>query len=78
MDCNGKCALKKQLKAASKEKDESKEDFELVQNYQFSAFLASSVTEVQHSQKTIGHFSFVNSNVGQEKQPFLEIEHPPC
>ncbi|MFA9220560.1 MAG: hypothetical protein ACEQSL_05185 [Sediminibacterium sp.] len=78
MDCNGKCALKKELKAASKEKDASKEAFDFAQQLQLGTFTfpAHSILEFYLFEE--GKSAFASFNEGSVKHPLLEIEHPPC
>jgi hypothetical protein len=77
-DCNGKCALKKQLKAASKEKDASKEAFDFAQQLQLSAFVSPSNSMFHPLLFMEEKTSFALFNEGRENHPLLEIEHPPC
>gem|GEM_PF-2658000 len=78
MDCNGKCALKKQLKSASKEKEASKEAFDFSQQLQLSPFdfpiNSTFPTFLLNEMKA----SFALLNEGTVNHPLLEIEHPPC
>ena len=78
MDCNGKCALKKQLKSASKEKDASKEALDFVQQLQLSAFDCPKSIVFHFSVLVQENPSFVFHNEGHVQDPVLEIEHPPC
>ena len=78
MDCNGKCALKKQLKSASKEKDASKEALDFVQKFQVGAFDCPKSIGFQFSVLLEENPSFAFHNEGHVQDPFLEIEHPPC
>ena len=78
MDCNGKCALKKQLKSASKEKDASKEALDFVQQLQLSAFDCSKSIDFQFAVLLEENSSLAFHNEGYVQDPLLEIEHPPC
>jgi hypothetical protein len=78
MDCNGKCALKKQLKSASKEKDQSKEDFDFSQQMQLSVFVTSNVALFQFHLFEEENSSFSTYSEGSVKNPLIEIDHPPC
>ena len=78
MDCNGKCALKKQLKSASKEKDASKEALDLVLQLQLSAFDCPKSTDFLFSVLVEENSSVAFHNEGHIQDPLLEIEHPPC
>lgn len=78
MDCNGKCALKKQLKAASKEKDASKEAFDISQQLQLSAFVSPPISMFHPLLFNEEKSSFVIYNEGRVNHPLFEIEHPPC
>jgi hypothetical protein len=78
MDCNGKCALKKQLKSASKEKDASKEAFDFSQQLQFSAFDSPviSIVEFYFFDELKSPFALFDEALVE--YPHSEIEHPPC
>jgi hypothetical protein len=78
MDCNGKCALKKQLKSASKEKDASKEASDFAQQLQLSAFDLPVIPSFQFYLLNELKSSFALFNAGIEQHSFSEIEHPPC
>jgi len=78
MDCNGKCALKKQLKSASKEKDASKEASDFAQQLQFSPFDLTIFPELVFYPLDELKSSFALFNEGIEQHSFSEIEHPPC
>jgi hypothetical protein len=78
MDCNGKCALKKQLKTASKKKDTSKEAFDFAQQLQFSPFDLSIFPDLVFYPLDELKSSFALFNEGIEQHSFSEIEHPPC
>jgi len=78
MDCNGKCALKKQLKSASKEKDASKEAFDFAQQIQLSAFDLPVISSIDFYFLAELKSSFTLFNAGTEQHSFSEIEHPPC
>ena len=78
MDCNGKCALKKQLKSASKVKDASKEALDFVQQLQLSAFDCPKSIGFQFSVLVEENLSLAFHTEGHVQDPFLEIEHPPC
>jgi hypothetical protein len=78
MDCNGKCALKRQLKSASKEKDQSKEDFDFAQQLQLSLFVSSDLSRFEFYLFEEENSSFASSNEGSVKNPLREIDHPPC
>ena len=78
MDCNGKCALKKQLKSASKVKDASKEALDFVQQLQLSAFDCPKSIVFQFSVLVEENSSLAFHNEGHVQDPLLEIEHPPC
>jgi len=77
-DCNGKCALKKQLKSASKEKDTSKEAFDFAQQLNLSSFIFPNPSIFQFYLFEEEKSSIAFYNEGSEKHPSLEIEHPPC
>lgn len=78
MDCNGKCALKKQLKSASKVKDASKEALDFVEQLQLSAFDCPKSIVFQFSVLVEENLSLAFHNEGHVQDPLLEIEHPPC
>ncbi len=78
MDCNGKCALKKQLKSASKEKEQSKEDFDFAQQLQLSFFVSSDLSRFEFHLFKEGNTSLAFHKEGLVKYPILEIDHPPC
>ena len=78
MDCNGKCALKKQLKAASKEKDASKEALDFAQQLQLSAFVSPPISMFLPLLFNEEKSSFAIYNEGRVNHPLFEIEHPPC
>ncbi len=78
MDCNGKCALKKQLKSASKEKNQSKEAFDFTQQLNLSPFVFPSPSVFQFYLFEEEKSSIAFYNEGSVKYPLLEIDHPPC
>jgi len=78
MDCNGKCALKKQLKSASKEKEQSKKDFDFAQQLQLSLFVSSNLASFQFYLFEKENTSFASHKEGSVSYPLLEIDHPPC
>lgn len=78
MDCNGKCALKKQLKSASKEKDQSKEAFDFTQQLNLSSFDFPHPSVFQFYLLKEEKSSFAFYNEGRVHHPLLEIDHPPC
>lgn len=78
MDCNGKCALKKQLKSASKEKDASKEALDFAQQMQLGTFVCPKSMDFQLYVLVEENPSFAFHNEGYDQDPLLEIEHPPC
>jgi hypothetical protein len=77
-DCNGKCALKKQLKSASKEKDASKEALDFVEQFQLPAFEFPQIIGFQFFVLEEENSALAFHNEGYVQDPLLEIEHPPC
>lgn len=78
MDCNGKCALKKQLKSASKEKDESEKALNNFESIQLPAFVCPDGLSFEIPFIAEEKLPFISFQEDEVLNPRFEIEHPPC